>query len=244
MDLPRIDLPKIKSTANDLLLDGRPIYGPKELHGYVDSDWAACPKTRRSLTGGAVRLAGGSVGYKTKLQPTIAQSSTEAEFMGASDFGKVILYCRSILWDLGVPQDAATLLYEDNDACTAMANAQKPTTRTRHMDIKYNVLCEWVERDLITLERVDTSLNMADHFTKQLGPTLFNRHVDYLLGHVPPKYSACFKRINEMAYSGDAKQLPSPRSVTRLPLAITSHPAAAAAAKLFATWSQVVSILG
>ena len=62
--------------------------------------------------------------------------------MGASDFGKVILYCRSILWDLGVPQDAATLLYEDNDACTDMANAQKPTTRTRHMDIKYNVLCE------------------------------------------------------------------------------------------------------
>ena len=70
-DLPQIDLPKIKSTAHDLLLDGRPIYGPKDLHGYVDSDWAACPKTRRSLTGGAVRLAGGSVGYKTKLQPTI-----------------------------------------------------------------------------------------------------------------------------------------------------------------------------
>ena len=80
-----------------------------------------------------------------------------------------------------------------------MANAQKPTTCTRHMDIKYNVLCEWVERDLIKLERVDTSLNMADHFTKQLGPTLFNRHVDYLLGHVPPKYAACFKRIYKMA---------------------------------------------
>ena len=76
------------------------------------------------------------------------------------------------------PGAPSPLLYEDNDACTAMANAQKPTTRTCHMDIKYNVLCKWVERDLIKLERVDTSLNMADHFTKQLGPTLFNRHVD------------------------------------------------------------------
>ena len=112
------------------------------------------------------------------------------------------------------------------------------------MDIKYNVLCEWVERDLIKLERVDTSLNMADHVTKQLGPTLFNRHVDYLLGHVPPKYAACFKRIYEMAYSGDAKRKLAPRLTPRLPLAVTSHPAAAAAAKLFATWSQVVSILG
>ena len=53
------------------------------------------------------------------------------------------------------------MAYEDNDAATAMANAQKPTTRTRHLDIKYNVLSEWVERDLVTLERVSTTQNMA-----------------------------------------------------------------------------------
>ena len=242
--LPKVDLPKIKSSYSDLLLDGRPSPGPYDLHGYVDSDWAACPKTRRSITGGGVRLAGGTVGYKTKLQPTIAQSSTEAEFMGASDFGKLILFIRSVMWDLGIPQDAATVLYEDNDACTAMANAQKPTTRTRHMDIKFNVLCEWVEQDLLKLERVDTSVNLADIFTKQLGPTLFNRHVDYLLGHVPPQYSACFKRVYEMSFSGEKV---APSATTRLPtipLAITSHPAAAAAAALFATWSQVASLLG
>jgi len=106
--------------------------------------------------------------------------------MGASDFGKIILFIRSVMWDLGIPQDVSTILYEDNDACTAMANAQKPTPRTRHMDINYNVLCEWVERDLIKLERVDISVNMANIFTKQLGPTLFNRHVDFLLGYAPP----------------------------------------------------------
>jgi len=88
--------------------------------------------------------------------PTVSQSSTEGEFMAACSAGRMILFVRSILWDLGIPQAAATLLYEDNDACIAMANAQKPTTRTRHMDIKYNVLCEWVERDLILLGRADT----------------------------------------------------------------------------------------
>ena len=125
-----------------------------------------------------------------------------------------------------------------------MANAQKPTTRTRHMDIKYNVLCEWVEQDLLKLERVDTSVNLADIFTKQLGPRLFNRHIDYLLGHVPHQYSACFKRVYEMAFSG--KKL-APSATSRLPTippAITSHPAAAAAAALFANWYQVASLLG
>ncbi|EJK68604.1 hypothetical protein THAOC_10202, partial [Thalassiosira oceanica] len=81
-------------------------------------------------------------------------------FMGANgDAGKTILFLRSILWDLGVPQTDATPPYEDNDACTTMANARKPTSRTRHMDIKYHVLCEWVDRDLLKLVRIDTCLN-------------------------------------------------------------------------------------
>jgi hypothetical protein len=83
--------------------------------------------------------------------------------MVAYELGKALLYVRSLLWDLDFPQEAASWIYEDNDACTAMANAQKPTSRTRHMDIRYNVLCEWVERDLIVLERVDTTINEADH---------------------------------------------------------------------------------
>jgi hypothetical protein len=32
-----------------------------------------------------------------------------------------------------------------------MANAQKPTPQTRHINIKYFALCNWVERDLIIL---------------------------------------------------------------------------------------------
>ena len=90
---------------------------------------------------------------------------------------------------MGVPQHAASVLYEDNDACTAMAMAQKPTPRTRHMDIKYQVICEWVERDLLNLKRIDTSINLADLFTKQLGTTLFYRHTDFVLGHVIPHYA-------------------------------------------------------
>ena len=187
-------LPTINSNEHDLLSDGRPIDKAGDLVGYVDADWASCAKTRRSVTGVCIRMAGGTVAYKSRLQPTVAQSSTEAEFMGANDAGKTILFIRSVLWDLGIPQSKATLLYEDNDACTAMANARKPTPRTRHMDIKYHVLCEWVERDLLKLVRIHTSLNMADHFTKSLGPILFHRHIDYILGHVPPSYSPCCPR--------------------------------------------------
>ena len=186
------------------------------------------------MGGGGLRLSGGTVAYKTNLLKTIAQSSTEGEYMEATDMGKMALFVRSILWDLGVPQCAATVLYEDNDAATAMANAQKPTTRTRHMDIKYKVLAEWVERDLIKLERVNTTLNCADHFTKQLGPLLFQRHVDYIMGHVPPQYSSTFQRIHELLAR------PKPRRDTvDLSEPLDSRPVVATTARLTTAWSQV-----
>jgi hypothetical protein len=87
------------------------------------------------------------------------------------------------------------VIYEDNDAATAMANAQKPTTRTRHMDIRYFALTEWVERDLVILERIHTSVNEADHLTNILDRTLFYRHVDHLMGHVPPAYSPKYGEV-------------------------------------------------
>jgi hypothetical protein len=109
--------------------------------------------------------------------------------MLAAAAGRATLYFPSILWDLDVPQFAATMMYEDNDSATAMANAGKPTSRSRHIDIKYYAIQEWVERDLIVLSRIDTSLNMSGHFTKALPRILFYRHRDFYMGHVPRTYS-------------------------------------------------------
>jgi hypothetical protein len=115
--------------------------------------------------------------------------------MAACDTGKMSLYICSILWDLNIPQEAATITYEDNDACTAMANAQKPTLRTCHMDIKYLALCDWVEQDLLILKRIDTNINMADPFTKTLPCASFHCHVDFISRHVPPCYSPIYSQL-------------------------------------------------
>ena len=188
--------PPINSNKQDLLLSTpRPEHAANIAHAYADSDWGTCVKTRRSFGGSIIRLAGGTIAYKSKFQPTVAGSSTEAEFMAAYDTGKMILFIRSVLWDLNIPQEAATVLYEDNDACTAMGNAQKPTSRTRHIDIKTFSLCEWVERDLMHLERIDTTINIADHLTKALQRSLFHRHADFILGHIPPQYSPVYRSL-------------------------------------------------
>jgi hypothetical protein len=63
-----------------------------------------------------------------------------------------------------------------------------------HINQLAALLCEWVEQDLIVLERVDTTINEADHFTKLLSRILFHRHIDYIMGHVPPEYSPAHER--------------------------------------------------
>ncbi len=108
--------------------------------------------------------------------------------MAACNVSRMCLFVRSVLWDLDIPQEVATVAYEDNNGCTAMGNAQKPTAHTRHIDIKYFALYDWAERNLILLKRIDTSINLPNYLTKILSHSLFYWHADYLLGHVPPKY--------------------------------------------------------
>jgi hypothetical protein len=191
-ELPAGPLPTVNSNIKDLLLDGRPQHDANIAVAYSDSDWATCVKTRQLFSGICIQLAGGTIAYKTKFQPTVALSSTEAEFMAACDVGRMCLFIRSILWDLDIPQEAAMVAYEDKDGCTLMGNAQKPTPHMRHIDIKYFALCDWIKRDLIILERIDTSINPSDHLMKTLTRILFHQHADFLLGHVPPAYSPVY----------------------------------------------------
>jgi len=137
----------------------------------------------------AIVLAGTVVGYKTKYQDTVAHSSTEAEFVAACETAKIVLFFRSILNDIGISQEAATVIYEDNRGALLLANAQQPTRHTRHMDIKYFALQDWVESDLILLKDISTSDRAADAFTKVLSTQSFHRHYDTYMGRRVPDYT-------------------------------------------------------
>ena len=89
---------------------------------------------------------------------------------------------------MGFEQQHATILYEDNNGALLMANAQQPTRRTRHMDIKKFALLDWVEQDLMILQRINTAENAADAMTKPLGRQLFYRHADTIMGRRVPQY--------------------------------------------------------
>ena len=98
-------------------------------------------------------------------------------------------YLRTLLEQIGCPQEDATVILIDNTGALMMANARQPTRRTRHMDIKHFSIQDWVEQDLVVLEQIKTSQNSADSFTKALARTLFYIHNDVIMGRIPPSYN-------------------------------------------------------
>jgi hypothetical protein len=139
-----------------------------ELYGYCDADWAGDIETRRSTTGYVFMLGGGSISWASKLQPTVALSSTEAEYMAACAAVQEAIYMRRLLGDLKCEQVQPTIIWEDNQGCIAMSKNPIHHKRTKHLDIRYHFTREKVESGEIDLKYVSTEHQLADLLTKPL----------------------------------------------------------------------------
>jgi hypothetical protein len=95
-------------------------HAPKEilqtLYGYIGVNWAMDIRHRQSISGMMFLLAGAVNAWKTRVQPTVALSTSESEFLAASDTGCIGLFIRAVLDELLQHQHAAMTVYEDNNA--------------------------------------------------------------------------------------------------------------------------------
>ncbi|XP_070662235.1 uncharacterized protein [Malus domestica] len=72
--------------------------------GYVDSDFASDLDKRRSTIGYVFTMAKGSICWRSILQPTVALSTTEVEYMSMADAIKEVIWTLGLIEDLGVIQ--------------------------------------------------------------------------------------------------------------------------------------------
>jgi hypothetical protein len=94
------------------------------LLGYVDSDYATCKDTRRSVTGYVVYLASGPVTWGSRKQTSVTLSSTEAEFMAACAAAQESIWLVRMLTELGQVVPKPLVLFEDNQSCIYLANSE------------------------------------------------------------------------------------------------------------------------
>lgn len=82
-------------------------YGGQEkllLEGYSDSDWAGDLESWKSTSGFIFMLNSGPVSWCSKRQPTVALSSTKAEYIALTLAAKEAIWLRLLLTELGLLQ--------------------------------------------------------------------------------------------------------------------------------------------
>ncbi|KAH9753878.1 Integrase catalytic domain-containing protein [Citrus sinensis] len=145
-------------------------YGGSEftVRGYVDSDFAGDLDKRKSLskrkstTGYVFTFAGAAVSWVSKLQTVVALSTTEVEYMAATQACKEVIWIQRLLEELGHKQEKISMFC---DSQSALHIARNPAfhSRTKHI----------VEDGNVDLQNIHTKENLAYVLTKPINTDKF-----------------------------------------------------------------------
>eukprot|EP00253_Pinus_taeda_P025645 PITA_25645 len=120
---------------------------------------------RRSTTGYVFTLAGGAISWMSKLQETVALSTTEAEYIAASDASKEAIWLKGLIDEIGKTQEKVNVLC-DSQSSIHLATNPAYHSRTKHIDVRYHFLRHVIDGGKVALQKVNTRENCADIFTK------------------------------------------------------------------------------
>ena len=113
---------------------------------FSDSDWAADPNTRRSVTGFVVLMGQNPVSWQSKKQSSVSRSSTEAEYKALAHCAADVVWIRLLLKDLHQFIFEPPLLHCDNLSALALCSNPVFHTRIKHLDIDFHFVREKVHR--------------------------------------------------------------------------------------------------
>ena len=130
---------------------------------YTDTDWAGCPRTRKSTSGGCVFLGRHPVKHWSSTQTSIALSSAEAEFGGVIRGAGQGLGYQSMLNDLGI--DVPLRVWTDSSAAIGICQRQG-LGKVRHLDTQTLWIQQAVRTGKVDLRKVAGDKNPADLLTK------------------------------------------------------------------------------
>ena len=184
----------LKGTKDEQLALGKRQQG---LTGFSDASFADCRTTRRSSAGYLFLFMGGTVSWKSNLLKTIALSTAETEYMALSASAQEGVYLQQLITELkltagGIVQGSNTdstnidsdsttgtngvknlHLFTDNQAAISIAEQNSPTSRSKHISVRYYYLRQLVESGTLTLKYVPSTKQLADIFTKPLSAEKF-----------------------------------------------------------------------
>jgi hypothetical protein len=151
-----------------------------DITAYSDSDFAGDKDDRKSITGYIIFVSGTAISWKSKSQPCVTLSSTEAEYVALNETVREVKFIFQILKTMGIEAEKPARIYVDNVGSIFLSKNKTSGERTKHIDLKYHFIREQVQNGLIDIQFVRTSENHADIFTKNTNGEKFKYHTDMI----------------------------------------------------------------
>lgn len=123
---------------------------------------------RSSTSGFFVFLRAHPISWVAKKQSTVSQSSTEAEYRSLATTAVELFWIRQLLQDLHIFSSQPHALWCVNIAIINRAKNPVFHGRTKHIEIDFHFICEYVVHQDISLNFNLTASQLADLFTKLL----------------------------------------------------------------------------
>ena len=184
-DLPDEPMPEFPKSSQESPKCQTDTAGEK-LACFVDAAHGNNLTERRSNTGCASTHCGGAMLHQSKAQSMTTLSSMEAKLIAAVTAVENAKCIRSVLAELGIPKsEQPTPICKDNKSAVETINANKPTGRSRCMDIRFFAIQDWKDDQHTTLRHTPGVVNPADDSTEPLGCVSHSRHARHTMGHRP-----------------------------------------------------------
>ena len=151
------------------------------LTAYTDSDWAGDQETRISVSGYILYFGSVAAAWRSRGQKSVCLSSSEAEYVALSECVKDVRFVMKIMRELGVEPPTPVVVRIDNVGAMFMAENNTTSQRTRHIDIRYKWVAEFIEAGEIDVVFVKTDENDADIFTKNTSRVIHDKHVEKMM---------------------------------------------------------------
>lgn len=144
-----------------------------QIKAYCDSDWNACPLTRRSINGFIVMLGDSPIAWKMKKQDVVSLSSAEAEYILMSFTTNELKCTKELLSGFGIAHDQAMRMFCDNKAALYIAVNPVFHERTKHIESDCHFIRDEIVKGSLATSHLRTTEQLADIFTKALGSSQF-----------------------------------------------------------------------
>ena len=119
--------------------------------------------------------------WNSKQQEIIVLSTTEGEYVAATQAAKEALWLRSFTNDVFGLELAPTALFSDNKSAIALSKDHQYHARTKHIDIRFHFIRWIIENGAIRLIYCPTEDMLTDTLTKPL-PSVKEKHFASELG--------------------------------------------------------------